>query len=233
LRYILKCLLLGICLSLLVSCQSTTAREDAPKDQAKDMDSSPPRPKSDIAKINAQLGMAYLEQKDVQRAKTKLLMALKQGPDVPEPWYSMAYFLEATGDKVEARKYYQKAIEVAPKRGDAHNNYGTFLCRDGHYQESINQFMQAVTAPDYLDTAAAYENAGLCSLQTKKYDQAKSFFKQALQKDPARSVPLLKLAAIEAKQGHVVKAKEWLTQYQLVSSPTAESAQLAKQLGMS
>jgi type IV pilus assembly protein PilF len=196
---------------------------------------SGPRSKADIAKINVQLGMAYLEQKNVQRAKQKFLLALDQGPNIPETWYSMAYFLEATGNQEEASKYYLKAVEVAPGRGDAQNNYGTFLCRSGRYQESIKHFMLAAKSPEYLDPAAAYENAGMCAMKIPSYQQAEGYFKQALLKDPARTLSLLKLAEVDIKLGNIENAKKMLNQFALVAEPTPESEalhqQIAKKLG--
>jgi type IV pilus assembly protein PilF len=188
------------------------------------------RAKADTAKINAQLGIAYLEQKNVQRAKQKLLLALKQDPTIPEPWYSMAYFLEATGNSVEAQKYYLRAVEVAPGRGDAQNNYGTFLCRSGQYKESIKHFMVAANTSDYLDPAAAYENAGLCAMKIPAYKQAAEYFNQALLKDPARTLSLLKLADVDLKLGKLHDAKGLLTQYSLVATPTPEYHQLVAKL---
>src|SRR5438477_614238 len=61
------------------------------------------------AQINTQLGLAYLEKNDVQRAKQKLLTALNEAPSIPETWYSMAYFMETTGNIEEAKTDYLKA----------------------------------------------------------------------------------------------------------------------------
>ena len=217
---------IGMMIGAVAGCKSTTAvtQELAFNEQ------SEMRPKSEIAKINAQLGIAYLEQKNVQRAKQKLLIALEQGPGIPETWYSMAYFLEATGNKAEARKYYMKSVAIAPQRGDAQNNFGTFLCRSGEYRESIKHFMLAVKAPDYLDPAAAYENAGQCSMKMHAYKQAANDFNQALLKDPARTSSLLKLAEADVKLGNYSHAREMLLQYSLVSPPTTKSKNLNDQL---
>ncbi len=241
----LKIKMIGLVLliSALSSCKTPSSMSDGFPDNSQqaqndlaDANNEPrQRPKSEIAKINAQLGIAYLEQKNVQRAKLKLLMALKQSPETPEPWYSMAYFLETTGNKDEARKYYMKAVQIAPNRGDTQNNYGTFLCREGQYQESIKHFMIAANTTDYLDPAAAYENAGLCAMKEDNFKQASGYFKQALLKDPARTQSLLKLAVVEAKLGHYKDAKEYLTQYSFVSPTSPESielnAQIDKKLG--
>ncbi len=151
------------------------------------------------AKINAQLGIAYLERNDVQRAKQKLLLALDQAPNIPEPWYSMGYFLEATGNTQEAGKYYLKAIQLAPRQGEAKNNYGTYLCRTGRYQASIQQFLLAVQDPNYINPAAAYENAGLCALKIPDKAHARIYFEQALSRDSTRSLSRRKLAELKGE----------------------------------
>lgn len=148
------------------------------------------------AKINTQLGIAYLERHDVSRAKQKLLLALKQAPNIPETWYTMAYFLETTGNKTEAQKYYLKAIDISPNRGDTHNNYGTFLCRTGNYRASIQQFLAAVQDPDYLNSGAAYENAGFCALKIPDKKLARLYFEKAIEQDPTRTSSASELAEL-------------------------------------
>lgn len=150
--------------------------------------------------INIQLGMKYLERKDLQRAKTKLLLALQQAPYLPESWYAMGYYLEATGDAKGADKYYLKAVKLQPQRGDVQNNYGTYLCRTGQYRKSIDHFKIATEDPDYLDLASAYENAGLCSLKIPDKKLAIYYFRQAVAQEPERRVSLNELAKL-TKQG--------------------------------
>ncbi len=90
--------------------------------------------------------------------------------------------------------------------------------------------MLAANTPDYLDPAAAYENAGLCSMNMKAYKQASGYFNQALLKDPARTLSLLKLAEVEAKMGNTDQARNLLKQYTLVAPATVESVQLSEEL---
>lgn len=182
------------------------------------------------AKINAQLGITYLEHNEVLRAKHKLLIALKQAPDIPEPWYSMGYFMEATGNKEQARKYYMKAIEIAPERGDVQNNFGTYLCRIGHYDEALTHFDLAVGDPNYLGPADAYENAGLCALKIPRYRQAIDYFDHAVMQDPVRPVSLIKMAEAYYSLGHYKIAKKKLDQFLIISPPTSQSLLLSIQL---
>jgi len=152
------------------------------------------------AKINTQLGMAYLERQEVQRAKQKLLIALDEAPTIPETWYSMAYFLESTGNNEEAGKYYLKAVELAPKRGDVQNNYGTYLCRKGEYKNSIQHFLLATKDPEYLDIGSAYENAGLCAMKSSNKKLATHYFTLALMQDPNRPVSTAQLAKLKSQE---------------------------------
>ena len=84
----------------LVSACSTLKSSTPDKDQVKD---------TKVAGINIQLGMAYLGRGDVQRAKQKFLYAQQKAPQLPEVWYSMAYFLEQTGNQAQAKEDYKKA----------------------------------------------------------------------------------------------------------------------------
>jgi type IV pilus assembly protein PilF len=187
------------------------------------------------AKINTQLGIAYLEQHHIQRAKRKLLTALDEAPTIPDTWYSMGYFLEVTGDKEEARKYYEKALSLAPKRGDVQNNFGTYLCRAGQYQTAIQHFELAVKDINYVDTAAAYENAGLCALKIPDKQLALHYFNRAIGQDPERSTVYLELAELNYQLADYKASKINLDQFLRISPPTRESFNLTdrleKQLG--
>jgi type IV pilus assembly protein PilF len=116
-----------------------------------------------IAEINAKLALAYLDRNDPASGKEKLLLAQKKAPFNPVVWYVSGYFLERTGDNTAANEAYLRAIELAPHLGAAHNNYGTFLCRQGQYAAAISHFMVAIKDPEYLNTTGAHENMARCS----------------------------------------------------------------------
>ncbi len=143
---------------------------------------------------NVKLGLAYPQAGNTPRAKEKLLMAADQAPRWPVAKDALGYFFESTGDKKEAEKYYQQAILLSPHDGASLNNYGAFLCRDHRAVEAEKMFLQAAAIPDYLNTAEAYENAGLCALTLSQSDKkadknrAKIYFKKALQQEPQREV---------------------------------------------
>ena len=215
-KFVLKLLTTITSIILLFGCKSIPDNENPNTEKA--------------AKINSRLGMAYLERHDVQRAKSKFLLALEQAPKLPEMWYSMAYFLEATGNKESANQYYLKAIALAPRRGDVLNNYGTFLCRNGKNNQAIAYFLKATRDSQYLDIAGAYENAGLCSEKAKQNRVAKTFFIKALAEDGRRPTSLIELAELYYKEGKSKDSKKTLKQFLEISTPTVQSYKLERKL---
>lgn len=172
---------------------------------------------NDAAIYNTQLGLAYLEQEDRLRAKRKLLTALNLAPNSAEVNAAMAYFLEKTGELKTADNYYKKALSLAPKNGAQLNNYGSHLCRLGKYKEAEKYFLSAVGDVNYLNTAGAYENAGLCTAAIPDYSKAKRYFSKALEQDPKRKQSLYELVKIELKQNQAENAVVLMKKYQNIS----------------
>jgi type IV pilus assembly protein PilF len=218
-----KCLTAAmLTLSLITACSTTSSHIAPDAATTKNINT---------AKINTQLGMAYMERHEMQHAKQKFLLALDEAPNIPETWYSMGYFMEATGDQAEAKKYFLKAVDIAPKQGDVQNNYGTFLCRSGDFHGAIDHFMIAVKDNEYLDTASAYENAGLCALKIPDKTLALQFFNKAVMQDPNHSFSLIESAQLDYDKGNYKEAKFRLAEYQAIASPTEQSMLLSRALG--
>lgn len=205
-------------LSLLSACQNLPSTNTGHAKEDK---------KTRVAEINIQLGMAYLDRHEMQRAKEKFLLAVNKAPELPEAWYSIAYYFETTGDAARARNSYEKALALAPKRGDTNNNYGTFLCRNNEYTNAIKHFLVATQDYTYLNTASAYENAGLCAEHIPNPALSKKYFEQALKQDPDRSTTLISLAQLYYGQGNYKGAKNVLRQFLSTSLPTPESLSLS------
>jgi type IV pilus assembly protein PilF len=198
--------------------------------------SKTPQPGSQASDVNVQLGLAYLENGDVQRAHQKLLLAEQQSPESLQAKGAMGYFLESTGNLSSADAYYRQAIMFNPKSGAAQNNYGTFLCRRGQYAKADQHFLLALQDPSYINTAQVYENAGLCAMQIPDIRKATGYFTQAITQDPKLAISWLELGRISYQAKAYQQAQQYLDHYmQLVKEPTANAlwlgAVLARNLG--
>ena len=215
--------LLVISLSLMLQCcQHHEVHDDSTSTTKKDL--------SKAASFNMQLGLGYLKQGDRQRAKKKLLTALLQAPQAPDVNAAMAYYFEQSEELDDARRYYQNAVRLSSNSGSQLNNFGTFLCRQGEYKKAEIYFLKAVKDIQYVNTAGAYENAGLCSLAIPDLDKAKIYFIQALKHDPSRRESLLELVKFNKKMGLNGDALNQLQHYPELVLMDEQLLLLAKEL---
>lgn len=73
-----------------------------------------------------------------------------------------AYEAERRAEYQLADRHYQQAIHVLSASGQAHNNYGVFLCRRGRYQQGINQLKLATYRLNYNHHKMALHNLKVC-----------------------------------------------------------------------
>ena len=179
------------------------------------------------AEYNIELGLAYLKQGQTARAKAQLLSALQQRPDWSTALDAMAYYHEQTGDVTSARNDYLKAITANPHAAGPQNNYGTFLCRQGDYRDSLTHFDNALQDKNYLNTAKVNENAGLCAMKIPDKARAMQYFEKALAENAHLRQSLLALASIQLDIGKTQQAEKTYKQFKLISEPTGESVYLS------
>jgi len=137
--------------------------------------------------LSVSLGITYIQQGDFPRARMVLNQASASQPRAPSVWSALAYLEESTGNLTAAALDYRHAIQLSPNRGDAHNNYGVFLCRHGDPRAGLQELLKAVQFPSYIYRADAYENAGRCALMLGDPAAARTYFEAALRNDPRLS----------------------------------------------
>ncbi len=124
----------------------------------------------------------------------------------------------ALQEDAKAEANYKKAVELQPKNSESRNNYGSFLCAKGRYDESITQFLEAVKNPLYATPHMAYSNAGICSVRKKDIAQAEIYLNKALQIDPLMHSPAFELAKIQFNRKEIQAAQQTL-QNSLITNP--------------
>ncbi len=186
------------------------------------------------AMVNIELGLGYLDQGQVARAKSKFIHALKLAPNISETHTAMAHFLERIGDSKEAEKEHKKAIRFvgngSNSGGAVHNNYGAFLCRQNRMKEADNEFQRALLDKSYTRTAEVNENAGICAVKAQNKAAAIRYLWTAIQQDAKRSSATLELAYINFEENELKEAKRLMNQYRMNADPSPRSLWLGIQL---
>lgn len=131
------------------------------------------------AMINVELGMGYLQQGQIARAKSKLLKAKKLAPQLAQVHCAYAVYLEKVGENTLAEESYQKAIRLNPKAGDLHHHYGNFLYKQRRYDLAEKEFLLALNDPEYMNMSDSLENAAQCALERADNEKARQYFDKA------------------------------------------------------
>ena len=90
----------------------------------------------DAAAYNVQLGIDYMNQGDLARAKDKLDRALKENSDSADVHSARAQLFERMGDIKQADEEYRTALRIAPSDPRMENNYAVYLCQNGRTDEA-------------------------------------------------------------------------------------------------
>jgi type IV pilus assembly protein PilF len=187
-----------LALLALAGCASTTQKTNRSNEAAAD---------------NVQLGLRYMEQGDLQLAKTKLDLALKQNPDSPDVHSARGTLFARLGDPVRADAEFRTALHEAPHDPDVQNNYGAYLCENGHTDDGVKRFLEAAHNALYRTPQAAYVNAGVCLRTAKRYDEAAANFKQALGLQANYGEAAFQLATLEFERGDLAAARSGIDNF--------------------
>jgi type IV pilus assembly protein PilF len=161
----------------------------------------------DAAAFNTQLGVDYMNQGDLARAKDKLDRALKENPGNADVHSARAQLFERMGEAKQADDEYRTALRLAPNDPRMENNYAVYLCQNARTDEGVKRFMAAAHNPLYATPEAAYTNAGVCLHAAKRDDEAQADFVRALQLKPNFDEAAFQLANLQFQRGQLPAAR--------------------------
>jgi type IV pilus assembly protein PilF len=194
-----RCAAAGALTLLLAACSSSNPQRES-------------KPQS-AAVYNTQLGIAYMNQGDLPRAKEKLDRAVTQDPSNPEVHSARAMLFSRLGLPKDADAEYRTALRLAPDDPNVINNYAVYLCQNGRTDEGVKRFEEAAKNALYRTPEAAYTNAGVCLHAAKRDTEARAKFISALQIKPSFSDAALQLANLDFQQGNLAHARGLIDGY--------------------
>ncbi len=153
------------------------------------------------AKANVDLGVAYMQQNNLQTAKDKLDRAEKQDPKNPEVYWAKASLYERMNMPKDADRSYHKAMDLAPANSNIVNTYAVFLCRQGEIDRALPLFDKVIADKLYQTPYAAAANAGMCLRDQKRAADAKRYFERAVEMGPGFSDGVVGLGDLQINQG--------------------------------
>ncbi|PKO46172.1 MAG: type IV pilus biogenesis/stability protein PilW [Betaproteobacteria bacterium HGW-Betaproteobacteria-22] len=186
------------------------------------------------ARAHSDLAAVYLQERKLEIALEEFTIAKNIDPTFGSAYNGLGLVHSALGQDDLAELNFRRAIQIEPNNSESRNNFGSFLCARNRIDESINEFMAAVSNPLYGTPAVAYTNAGICSLRKQDKVNAEIYFMKALQIEPLFHAAAYQLATIQFKRDDAIGAKNTL-QNALLSQPGPEllwlAVQIARKLG--
>ena len=142
----------------------------------------------------------------------------------------LALVAERQGDMRRAGEHYEKAVELAPRRGAVLNNYGAWLCGNGRVAESLPMFDKALGDQSYRTPEAALANAGRCRLMAGEGKLAERYLRLALEIDKDNPIALAGMARYSFGIGDYLQARAFSERRLAAAAATAEVLLLASQI---
>ena len=166
----------------------------------------------------------------LDEAQEQARAALKADPGSADAHTLLAMIDQRRGDQAAAGGHFARAAELAPQRGYALNNYGTWLCSNGRPAESLDWFDRAVADRGYPTPALALANAGACAVDAGQGARAERDLRRAIGMDPDNTVALGAMAELALRNGNAFEARAF-SQRRLAAGPAdADALLLASQI---
>ncbi len=107
------------------------------------------------------------------------------------------------GEREEAKKYYQKALELNPKEPYLHNNLGAVYLAQGLFKEAENEFLQEIEVGSY---DGVLHNLGVVYLSEGRLKEGEEMLHKALNMNHDFVLSLAALASYYYDQGDYQRA---------------------------
>ena len=160
---------------------------------------SPERKKEASARM--QMGVTYLEQRNLPAAMRELVKASELDPDNPEIDVVLGLAYQTRGDLPKAEEYLRSAIRKKPNYAEAHNNLGIVLSHQGRGEEAIREFEAAVSDVLYPTPERAYYNMGEEYRRRKNVQKAGDMYRKAIAQNDRYPAAYLRLAMVQGEEG--------------------------------
>ena len=135
------------------------------------MTTQPPQKEIDLL-------VEFLNQKKLDTVIQKAEQLIIEYPDAYVIWSILGASAAQTGDRIKARRAFEKAIQINPDYFQSHNNFGTFLKNEGDLKGAVTAFQKTVLLQP--QNANAQNNLGVALKGLGDLDAALTAFKAAV-----------------------------------------------------
>lgn len=167
---------------------------------------------------------------ELDDAESLARAALKSSPQSGDAITLLGLVANERGDAAAAGRFYRAAASAAPAKGVYANNYGTWLCANGHAVESLAWFDRALADPEYSTPLAALSNAGSCAWRAGQPQRAESRWRTVLAAQPTHVPALAGMARMQFERGEHLEARAFAERWLAQAPEDADGLRLAAEI---
>ncbi|MCP5161731.1 MAG: type IV pilus biogenesis/stability protein PilW [Hahellaceae bacterium] len=126
-----------------------------------------------------QLGLAYIQKQDTDRARMHLTRALEIDPDSAGAHAGFGLLYQREGEPALAEKSFQHSLRSDPGYTRGRTYYAAFLYSKKEYAKALDQLTVASQDTEYDGRAQVFVNIARCAVRLKDNDRALKAFEKA------------------------------------------------------
>ncbi len=168
--------------------------------------------------LNVRMGVMYFERGDLDIALEKLNRDIAYNPKLAIAHSAIAIVYSSMNAKLDAERHYKLSVKYAPRDPTILNNYGTYLCQNGKYDEAVVYYEKTLANPFYKTPETVHENVGVCLMQSNNNEKAEGHFRKALAYNSRLPVSLYNMVIVSSAKGDNMKARAFLQRLQNVAA---------------
>lgn len=137
----------------------------------------------ETAELHMQIAISYIQKDNLPTALKELLIAedLAPGNAAVQSNLGLVYFLRERFELSE--RHYLSAIKFRPDFTEAKNNLARVYIENDQLRQAEPLLKEALKDLTFTDFSSVYANYGILEFKKKRYPQAKTYLKKALEAD--------------------------------------------------
>lgn len=167
-----------------------------------------------LAQVRLELASGYFARGQTVVALDEVKRALAARPDLA-PAHELRGLIHAQlGESAQAEDSFRRALQLAPRSGDAMHNYGWFLCQQRRWSEADGWFARALEQPGYRAVERTGLAQGICQGRAGDLRQARQTLSRVVERDPRNPASVYPLAEVMFLLGDDAAARAQLQRLQ-------------------
>jgi Tfp pilus assembly protein PilF len=180
------------------------------------------------AKAHYSLGIAYLNEDQVQMAYVEFQKALPLNPKDKNIHYALGYIYNYMERFTDAVLEYQKALGIDPDFAEAHNGLGAVYAELLRWDDAASEYRKALANARYLTPQKAHFNLGRVYFSREDYGNALLSFQSAAKIQPDEGLFHFWIGRTDERLGQM---REAVTAYQEAARRLPDSGEVHFYLG--